>query len=172
MNDTSTFKDVRHRKFAEWILKGETPPQAYRKAGYKAKSAHARQVCASRLLLNVGIATYLREVRQAAEAAALEGTVLSVVEKRQFLARIVRTPVMAIDPHDPERRNGDLISSYQRIETEAGGHEKIVKLCPLKAIAEDNRLSGDDPEANAAQAMAEAFAQIAAKTPTLPDDRM
>lgn len=67
---------------------------------------------------------------------------------------------------------GDIILRYKRTESESGSYEEIVKLDSLKAIAEDNKLSGDDPAANALQEMAEAFAKIGAAQGTLPNDRM
>jgi phage terminase small subunit len=161
-------KDPRHQRFADLVLGGMAAAEAHRKAGFKGSTPQSRATSACRMLKNVHIVAYMAAVRQ---ESALD-TVLSVLEKREFLARIVRTPLMAIDPHDPQRKDGDLIRKYKRTENEESSHEEIEKLCPLKALAEDNKLSGDDPEANAAAALAEAFAQIAAKATTLPSDRM
>lgn len=161
-------KDPRHQRFADLVLGGMRAAEAYRKAGFKAKSKSSILSLASRMSKNVNVLAYMDAVRR----ASAKETVLGVLEKREFLARIVRTPLMSIDPHHPEHKDGDLIRKYKRVTGEDSDRVEIEKLDALKALAEDNKLSGDDPEANAAAALAEAFAQLAAGMATLPQDRM
>ena len=167
-------KTLTHQRFADLVLGGMPAPEAYRKAkvkgkpGVKAKAASVHTM-ASRLLKNVEVTAYMAAVRQ--ESA--RGSVLSLTEIREFHARIVRTPVRSIDPNDPDFKDGDLILKYKYTSSKTGGvHEEIVKLDPLKAIALDLKLSGDDPEANALQQMAEAFSKLGQLPTPLPMDRM
>jgi hypothetical protein len=161
-----------HQRFADLVLRGMPAPEAYRKAGFKSAPGHSSESAASRMLKNVEVARYIQAVRAEVAARAADDTVGTVLEKRQFLARVWRTPLLSIDPTDPERKNGDLILKYKRIESEDGSAvEEIVKLDPLKAIAEDNRLAGDDPQANAIKDLAEALAALGGGG-GLPTDRM
>lgn len=160
-----TIQDPRHHRFADFVLNGDTPSNAYRKAGYSAKSAQSLATCAKRLLKNVEVATYMAAVRQ----RAAQGMVLSLQTKREFLCRIVNTPLRSIDPNDPNFKDGDLILKYKRVVTESGETEEIVKLDPLKAIDLDNKLSGDDPESNALGSLASALAGLGGGS---VDDRM
>jgi len=148
-------KDDRHRKFCAAVLDGNTPAKAYKMAGFNAKTPQSRAAAATRLLKNVNIATYLAAVRREAD----KGVVLTLQAKREFLARIVNTPLMSIDPRG---KDGDLIRKYKLTTTESGGMEEIEKLDPLKAIDLDNKLSGDDPESNATAGLAAAIAGLGA----------
>jgi hypothetical protein len=157
-------KDPRHVRFADFILDGVGAASAYRKAGYTAKNAQVASAGSTRLLKNVSIATYLSAMRQKAAA----GKVLTMQAKREFLCRIVTTPLMGIDPRGPD---GDLILRYKNTITDSGGSEEIVKLDPLKAIDLDNKLSGDDPESAALGSLAQALAGLGGGM-VVGDDRM
>jgi phage terminase small subunit len=161
-------KDPRRQRFADLILGGMRAPEAYKKAGFKAVKPASLHTVSSRLLKNVEVQAYLADVRQQSAKA----TVMSVAEKREFLARIVRTPLRAIDPNDPDHKDGDLILKYKRTASETGEMEEIVKLDPLKAIDQDNKLSGDDPEANALGSLAAAIAALGVSAGPVPEDRM
>lgn len=156
-------KDERELKFANLILDGMGAASAYRKAGYTAKNVQTASSCSTRLLKRASIAAYLNAMRQKAAA----GKVLTMQAKREFLCRIVNTPLMGIDPRGPD---GDLILKYKNTITENGGSEEIVKLDPLKAIDLDNKLSGDDPETSAIGSLAQALAGLAGGP--LVEDRM
>jgi hypothetical protein len=156
-------KDERHRRFADFILDGMGAATAYKKAGYTAKNAQTASSCSTRLLKNASIAAYLNAMRQ----RAARGKVLTLQAKREFLCRIVNTPLMGIDPRGPD---GDLILKYKNTITDSGGSEEIVKLDPLKAIDLDNKLSGDDPESSAIGSLAQALAGLASGP--VVEDRM
>lgn len=151
---------LEHQRFADYYLSGDRPAVAYRKAGFAANSIDSQAVGASRLLKNAQVRRYIDYVR----AQTAKGMVLSHQAKREFLCRVVKVPLMAIDPHDPDHKDGDLLASYSRSDTEAGSTERRVKLCPLKAITIDNQLSGEDEAANATSALAAALAAMGPKT--------
>lgn len=172
MNDLPELKDERHRRFCVAVLDGNAPAKAYEMAGYQAKTPQSRAAAASRLLKDVNIATYLSAVRQEAS----KGVVLSLQAKREFLARIVMTPLMGIDPRHPDKKDGDLLKKYKRNVSIRGEDETIVteefeKLDPLKAIDLDNKLSGDDPESNAMGSLASALAGLGSSGAAM-DDKM
>lgn len=148
-------KDPRHLKFADLVLNGEQPSKAYKMAGYNAKTLQSRSTAAGRLLKNVEVSRYLDAMRK----EACKGKVLTLQAKREFLARVVLTPLLSIDPHGPD---GDLIVKYKNTVTEEGGVVDMVKVDPLKAIDLDNKLSGDDPESNATAGLAAAIAGLGA----------
>lgn len=153
MSEIPIPKDPRHLAFADLILSGEKPSKAYREAGFNAKSAATCATNSGRLLKNADISAYLHAMRQLGAKAK----VLTLQAKREFLFRIVSTPLMSIDPRGPD---GDLILKYKNTVTESGGSEEITKYDALKAIDLDNRLSGDDPESNALGSLADALAGL------------
>lgn len=153
MSEIPVPKDPRHLAFADFILAGEKPSKAYRDAGFNAKSAATCATNSGRLLKNADIKAYLHAMRQQGAKAK----VLTLQAKREFLFRIVTTPLMGIDPRGPD---GDLILKYKNTISDNGGSEEITKYDALKAIDLDNRLSGDDPESNAIGSLAEALAGL------------
>lgn len=154
MSDIPVPKDPRHLAFADFILAGEKPSKAYRDAGFNAKSAATCATNSGRLLKNADITAYLHAMRQQGAKAK----VLTLQAKREYLFRLVTTPLMSIDPRGPD---GDLIAKYKNTITESGGSEEISKYDALKAIDLDNRLSGDDSESNALGSLAAALAGLA-----------
>lgn len=157
MNDIPIPKDPRHLAFADFILSGEKPSKAYRDAGFNATTAAGCATNSGRLLKRADITAYLHAMRQAGAKAK----VLTLQAKREFLCRAATVPLMSIDPHDPLFLNGDLIVKYKRVVTETGETVEFTKLDPLKAIDLDNKLSGDDPDANAMGSLAQALAGLA-----------
>jgi len=162
-------KDPLHQRFADILLLEThvTNQAAYLRVYPKARPKSANTM-AKRLLKRPDVIAYMTAVR----AAAADDTTLSLLEKRRFLARIVRTPLLSIDPNHPNHKDGDLLLKYKNTTTELGGTEEIVKHCPLKAIEIDNKLSGDDPETNSLQAIAEALHGIAGNIIASNEDRM
>jgi phage terminase small subunit len=162
MNTIPVPKNPLHVKFADFVLNGDKPAKAYQKAGFQAKTAASRATNAGRLLKNADISAYIKAMQE----ASTTDKVLTLREKREFFARVVRTPLMEIDPHG---KDGDLIMKYRNTVTEDGGQVEIVKVDPLKAIEADNKLSGDDPESAAMAGLAEALAGLGGQ---VFDDRM
>lgn len=164
---------IAHQRFADYVLAGMAGPDAYRKARVKGKpgvkaTAASIHSMSSRLLKSVEVMRYMAAVRQ--ESA--KGAVLTLTEIREFHARIVRVAVTEIDLDEPARKNHDLLRKYKRTPGEFGERLEIEKHDPLKAIALDLKLSGDDPEATALQQMAEAFSKLGQMKGPLPVDRM
>lgn len=146
--------------FADAVIQGMPQIEAYRKAGYKFKNAATGWAASSRLAARPDVSAYIAAARMTAAKSA----VLTLQEKREFLARIVRTPLRAIDPNDPDHKDGDLIKKYKYSSThgEEGDREteEFEKLDPLKALELDNKLSGDDPDTNAINGLAAAIANL------------
>jgi hypothetical protein len=169
MNNTESSiplpKDPRHQRFADLVLGGENAAKAYVEAGFTAKSPQVRSANASRLLKRADVRAYMEEIRK----RAADDSVMDLLERRRFYARIVRTPLMAIDPNDPARKNGDIIKKFKRSEF---GYE-LEKLCPLKACELDTKAAGEDSESNALGDLAEAFRAIGAMSSgPIPTDKL
>ena len=84
-----------------------------------------------------------------ARATEDEATMLARNEKRVFLARVVRTDLMSIDPDDPHEANGDLLSEVTRKYDKEGNHTSNTFKMPnkLNAIEMDNKMTGhNEPE--------------------------
>lgn len=156
-------KDPRHQRFADHVLAGCSLTEAYVKAGYKVSRSSA-QSAGRRLVKQPDVAAYIRSVQESAKTASI----LSVHEILQFCARVVRTPITALDPDSDQ--HADLIKSYRRSESELGTNTSLEKHDPFKAIEIHIKLSGDDPEANALKEIAAAIGHLGGQV--LPDDRM
>ena len=157
-------KDPRHQRFADRHLAGDSVVDAYLAAGYKCGRASAMH-SGTRLHKSKAVQAYIRAV----QAASATATTLTVQEKREFLARIVRTPITSLDHEEEE--NADLIKKYTVNESEKSSNRSLEKLDPLKAIEIDNKLSGDDSESNAITELAQAIASLGGPSP-LPQDKM
>jgi len=135
-----------HQKFAERIVAGDTPPKAYRKAYPKATAVTANGR-GSKLAKKEHIKAEVTRLRQRIQEKA-GGLVMTEVEKRLFLAAVVRTPIDDIDGKSP---------LCQSVKTSEGGIEYKMP-DKLKAIALDNDLAGDGNLAGANAAIV-TFAQ-------------
>lgn len=60
----------KQRKFADGVLAGKTPADAYKAAGYRAKNRHTAEQAASRLLRNVEVRRYVAAANRKAAAKA------------------------------------------------------------------------------------------------------
>jgi phage terminase small subunit len=171
------FKDKRHQRFADAVLAGHAPAKAYKMAGFTAKTPQSRSAAASRLLKNVIIAKYISEIQKKAQEQAAEVALLSAVEKRTKFARIFRANILQIDPTNKNDPNADLLKKVkirEKVDPE-GNVDRVIEFeihDALAAARDDNKLSGDDPEASALQVMAEAFARLGHQAGTLPVDKM
>ncbi|MCU0751548.1 MAG: hypothetical protein MUC40_00695 [Akkermansiaceae bacterium] len=131
-------KDPRHQRFADLLLAGKKAGDAYKLAGLKAGTVHSAHASASKLKRRPDVAAYLEAVQTAAATKA----VLSIEEKRAFLARVVRTRFAVLDPRDANDENGDLIASFSESETETSRTMRVEKYNALKAIEIDNKMAG------------------------------
>jgi len=172
MIDLPLPKDPRHQRFADLRLAGKSLIDSYLGAGFTAKDRRSSSN-AKTIEKRADVAAYMEAVRQRAAGAS----VLTVEEKRQFLARIVRVPLLRIDPANPDDPNADLIKKAKRKVTEGNEQEpeawiydEVEKYDALRAIDEDNKLAGEDPASKAISELATALSSLGG--PALPDDRM
>ena len=157
-------KDPRHQRFADLVISGISAAQAYGEAGFQGKSAQSLAANASRLLKRADVRLYMDAIR----LRAADASTMTLMERRQFYARIVRTPLLAINPDDPDFKNGDLIKKVKRrrfVEGEGDGEkegyvEEFEKLDPLKACELDTKAAGEDSDSNAMSALADALRTI------------
>ena len=117
------------RKFAQNLVKGMSQTEAYLKAGYKVKSSKVAAEAASRLSKNVQLSRYVDELRAKVE----DKTLLTIAEKRAFLANLIRTPVGEVDEKSP---------LAQEVHIGQDGI-KIKMADKLRALDLDSKLAGD-----------------------------
>lgn len=131
-------KNARHERFACEIAKGKTKTEAFRLSGLKGDRRDA-----SLLGQNPDIQ---KRVKWIQSQAATE-TVLNIREKREFLARVVRTPLSEVDA------DSDLCQEHTETTTATGGSTKYRMCDKLAAIKLDNDLEGTGAEAGANKAI-------------------
>ena len=121
-------------KFAEGLATGLTGTAAYL-AAYPSATPDTARKNAGRLKANEGVTAEVQRLRS--QAAQLPGSpLLSIREKREYLARLVRAQVL-LTPDD-----SDL---WQEItQTEQGTKRKLGD--KLKALMIDNEMAGESNE--------------------------
>lgn len=158
-------KDPRHQRLADLTLTGEmSRAEAYGKI-YPTSKKTSRNPAAAKILKRADVKAYIAAIRQ----HTTTDRTLTFQEKREFLARIVRTPITALST-DSEK-NADLIKSYATSETEISNSTRLEKYDALKAIEIDNRLAGDEAETTLERELAAALAALKPSSP-VPDDKM
>lgn len=130
MDPSQPLDNPRHEAFAREWAKGKSGTEAYIAAGYDAKNADAN---ATRFMGNDGI----RARKEWFQEQAAKGTVLTIKEKREFLAAVVRTPIGEVDERSP------LAQSVRYSDT----GKEIKMPDKLAAIRADDNLAGDGSEA-------------------------
>jgi len=128
--------NARHERFACELAKGNAAGKAYELAGYKRDDASA-----CRLSRNPKVKARVDWLKRQAAAS----DVLTIAEKRQFLARLVRCKA-AVEPHDSDLWNG--------VEA-VDGVIKYKLPDKMRAIALDNDLAGEGAEASGNKALGE-----------------
>lgn len=126
--------DARQVRFLQVLASGADRYSAMEEAGYK-QSRSVMASTAKRILSSPSGAKYLAELQERSAALA----VMSLQEKREFLAAIVRTPIGKVDEKSP------LCQEYVVVENESGSAVKVKMPSKLEAIKEDNRLAGHYP---------------------------
>lgn len=147
---------VKHVDYAHLLAKGETYPEAWRKA----QLGPYTKARAIKLAETEEIKEIIRDIRKKAE----DDSVMSLREKRQMLAQICRTPIGDLTKDSPLTKELKMKSIPGRgdegdqMEVEVKGMDK------LKAMELDSKLAGDfdkDDAANSESAvMAEFIARI------------
>lgn len=123
----------RHEKFAQAIASGMKGVDAY-KSVYDYRGKAARQL-AHALLKDVDISIRVKELQE--ESA--RGTVLTALERREFLARCVRADLNALDLE----ADGDLIQEKITTETEHGVTIKVKLPGKRECVMSDAELAGE-----------------------------
>src|SRR6185369_9587409 len=129
-----------HRKFCEAIVSGLTGVRAYALA-YPRCSLKTARFNASHLRAKPPIQQEIARMR--AQADAVVGpVVLTLIEKRLWLARVVRANLFRLDPEI----DGDLLVSFH-VEKEDKKRQvsRIRIFNKLAAISLDTRLAGNEP---------------------------
>lgn len=144
----------REEKFCLLMVSGEmSQAAAYKAAGFKASSPKVASSLANRLFKKESIARYITSLRRQIDREAIGKTLLTTLERRQFLAMAVRTPAGLVDENSPLAQ-----SMRKRTRTIRGdiGEEIIEEIVEVKmpdklqALKLDAILSGelspkDDP---------------------------
>ncbi len=126
-----------HQIFVESLTAGHTQRSAYLQA-YPTASEATAQTQSSRLLNRPDITEALARLRQQTEAAA----VMTLYEKRAYLARIVRTSATDLTPGE---------TLVQAVSTAKDGTQTLRMPDKLRAIFLDSRLAGELPPLNKPQ---------------------
>jgi phage terminase small subunit len=126
-----------HRAFCKNILKGMNGSSAYR-AVYACDSTNAVVAAgASRILAMPHVKAYLEKMRKARD----ERLVLSIQEKREYLAKVVRTAIKDVKP-DSELIQEITINKHQDKKGEVTTKTTFKLPSKLDAIKIDNAMMG------------------------------
>jgi len=121
------------KRFCLGIAEGLSQKDAYLKA-YPKSAKKSAEAAGSRLLSNVKVQQEVARLQKQVE----EKSVLTRLEKRQFLARVVRADIASLD------RSSDLVDEWSETTTQSGGSEKIKMVSKATAIQIDNRMAGHE----------------------------
>ena len=136
------------RKFCEAFALEQNGTAAYLLA-YPKSSKRAGCVGASRLLSNADILAEIERIRRKAEEKA-GSAVLTLAEKRKFVARLLRAKVGELPP------DSDLFNAVKHGKD--GTEYKLPD--KLRAIEVDNDLAGEGSEAGANDALGELLKRV------------
>lgn len=138
--DTDPLPNPRHEAFAFLVAGGASAAEAYRKAGFKCSNATAQTngpALSREAHMRLRIADLKRKAQERAKEREADG-VLTLAEKRLFLARVLRTPV-------------GQVTADSDLAQEVTVDEKSMKVKmpdKLRALALDNDLAIEGAEAN------------------------
>lgn len=158
MNDGSKpLANRKHERFVRLIALGEmSPSEAYRASittrGTKKTSNEESSKMMKRPEIIARVAWFAQRVEERLKEEA-EDVVLTVVEKRMFLARVVRTPAGELT------KDSDLCQEWSESSTDVGSSMKVKMPDKLKAIQIDNDLAGEGDNAKLGTAV-EALAKL------------
>lgn len=125
------------KKFCDGVVAGLSTTAAYRAAYPNSSVASAR--CNGARLIAIDSIRY-EIARQRAKVEEIAGSsVMQCLEKRLFLARVVRARVASLEP------DSDL---WQSVETQPDGRRRFRLPDKLAAIETDNDLAGKGSEAS------------------------
>jgi hypothetical protein len=132
-----------HQKFAELRATGKNASESYMLAYGKPALTPSVNAAAARLDAQSNIIAKVKELRDRADAATEAAAVLTIVEKRKWIAQVLRTDVTDLS----EQKNKHLIKKITRRVIGSGENaeevEDIEGYDKFKAIDLDNQLAGD-----------------------------
>lgn len=159
-------KDPRHQRFADLVLQGQPLVEAYLGAGFNCSRESAYHA-GKRLRKRAEVEAYIQSI----QSAAADESVLTILEKRRFLARVVRIGLAKLDFDNPDDPNADLIKSHSLTESESSTSRRIEKHDPLKAIQIDNDLDAATPANQHQKDLADAILALSS-TESLPSGKL
>ena len=136
------------QKFAEGVASGLPAVRAYMIAYPKAKESGAH-ASASKSLKNPKIASEIDRIRKRTQEVG-GGAVLTLLEKRLFLAAVVRCKIAEVPNDSP---------LWQSIKHSKDGVEYKLP-DKLRAIQQDNDLAGEGAESQKSQALLDLLERI------------
>lgn len=125
--------DAKEAHYCRLRAGGMSMANAYVAAGYTGSTPNSASVCAGKLEKRPHVSLYIRSLKEAAWAA----NVLSLAEKRNFLAEVVRTPVSTLSEDSP------LAQKLKVTTSEKGEYKEIEMPNKLKALELDAKLAGE-----------------------------
>lgn len=130
-------KNQKHEKFAQLVADGASALDAYKKAYHCSMEAAAKN--AWRLRENEGVKARVSELQE----KAADNTVMSIAEKRRFLAEIKRTPIGLVDEKSALCQSYEVVVMDGGDDKPSGELRKIKMPDKLKAIELDSKLAGE-----------------------------
>ena len=127
---------TKQKRFVEnYILKSMSIAESVRRAGYNVTSGRSEDYgsLGCRMLKTERVSNYVSKLKQ----KVFSKDVISIAEKRAYLARAVRTPVGEIT------EASDLAQEVTFSEGKEGSSRKVRAVDKLKAIELDSKISGD-----------------------------
>jgi len=128
-------KNPKHEAFAQAYAVGRNASKAWRTAGGKGNKPNVQ---GSKWVAKPAIKARIEELRLLADKLGEDKTVLTILESRQFLARVVRTPLGEIT------KDSDLCQEWGITEGEASRSERIKMPSKLEAIKLDRELAPEN----------------------------
>jgi hypothetical protein len=153
VNDISL--NSRQRRFVQLVSGGSTLGSAYSKV-YNTTTTESAQSAGHRLISLPAPAAYLAQLQEESRAA----TIMELREKREFLARVVRTPIADLDEASPlvqEVRRTDKFGKDGRL---VGGTTTLKLISKTEAIRIDNVLAGHNAPERVEHGLEGALAEI------------
>jgi len=126
--------NTRQKKFVDnYIIKGLSISESVRRAGYSIKSGRVEDAASygCKLLRQDRVRAYLTKLKE----KEFSKNVLTLAEKRDFLARAVRC-----DVRNPD---ADLVQEVSESESEGRVSKKVKVVDKLKAVELDSKIAGD-----------------------------
>jgi hypothetical protein len=139
--------NVHHEAYCHECVKGTPGSHAYLRHVATGTNKETAEVGSAKLRKKPAVAARIEELRAMIAVKAEKETFLTVKEKRDFLARIVRTPIGEVD------HTSDLCQERTHIEGQDETSVKTRMPDKLAAIKLDNDLAVDGAEAGAAKAI-------------------